>query len=163
MLKVDGVATKEDIEKVFPNKERLNKKAVAIIECFEKIPCNPCFTACKRKAIKEFKDINDLPKIDFEKCNGCGLCISKCPGLAIMVVDMTYSLDKALVKIPYEFLPLPKKGEVVKGLNRLGEYITDVEVINVLNSKGLDKTPIVSISIDKRYIKDIRNIRLKGE
>ncbi len=34
------------------------------------------------------------------------VCVSNCPGLSIVVVDETYSEKEALVKIPYEFLPL---------------------------------------------------------
>jgi Fe-S-cluster-containing hydrogenase component 2 len=158
MLVSTGVPSQEDIEKVFPDSVRLSRGAVAVIECFQDIPCNPCYTACNRNAIKEFQDINDLPTIDHGLCNGCGLCISKCPGLAIMVVDMTYSDHEALLKIPYEFIPLPSEGTIVKGLDRYGEYVSDVTVIKVLHTKALDRTPIVSIAIPKEYIHTIRNI-----
>lgn len=160
MLASTGVPTKEDLEKVFPNHARLNQGAVAVIECFQNIPCNPCYTACPRKAIKEFEDINDLPSIDYDLCNGCGLCISKCPGLAIMVVDMTYSEHEALIKIPYEFIPLPVENDMVKGVDREGNYVCDVKVVKVLNTKALDKTPIISIAVPKEHVKTIRNIRM---
>ncbi len=159
MLEKTGIPTMEDINKVFPSDERLNKGPVAVIECFQNIPCNPCYTACKFGAIKKFKDINDLPNIDHEKCTGCGLCISKCPGLSIMVVDMTYSDDEALIRIPYEFLPLPEEGEIVKGLDREGKYISDVTVVKVLNPKSFDRTPVISIAVKKDMIRTIRNIR----
>lgn len=160
MLEKTGVPTFEDLEKIFPSKERLDKGPVAIIECFQEIPCNPCYIACNRGAIKKFEDINDLPEMDIEVCNGCSLCISKCPGLAIMVIDATHSEDKALIKIPYEFLPLPKEGDIVGGLDREGNYICDVKVVKVLNSKALDKTPIVSFEVPKEYIRVIRNIEV---
>ncbi len=160
MLKQTGIPTIEDINGVFPTEERLNKGAVAVIECYQNIPCNPCYTACKQDAIKEFKDISDLPTIDHESCNGCSLCLSKCPGLAIMIVDVTYSETEALIKIPYEFLPLPKEGDVVKGLDRAGEYVADVKVVKVLNPKAFDKTPVVSVAVPKDKIKIIRNIRV---
>ncbi len=160
MLEKTGVPMIEDIDRVFPSKERLEKGPVAVIECFQNIPCNPCYTACNRGGILEFDDINDLPKMDREKCNGCGLCISKCPGLSIMVIDATYSDKSVLMKIPYEFSPLPQEGQVVRALDREGKYVCDAKVIKVLNSKALDKTPIISFAFPKEYIKVVRNIEL---
>jgi Fe-S-cluster-containing hydrogenase component 2 len=98
-----------------------------------------------------------------DNCNGCTLCVSKCPGLAIMVVDYTYSADKALLKIPYEFTPLPQKGDVVMGLDRAGQPVAQVEVVQVMNSKAMDRTPIISIAVDKAHVKTIRNIKLGGQ
>ncbi|MFT9496126.1 4Fe-4S binding protein [Anaerosolibacter sp.] len=158
MLASTGVPTRVDIEKAFPNEARMNQGASAVIECFQNIPCNPCYTACNRNAIKEFQDINDLPLIDHEQCNGCGLCISKCPGLAIMVVDMSYSEHEGLLKIPYEFIPLPVEGDIVRGLDRSGKHVCDVKVVKVLNTKYLDRTPIISIAVPKEYIHNVRNI-----
>ncbi len=160
MLSQTGVPTIEELNKVFPSEERLNKGPVAIIECFQNIPCNPCYTACRTNAIKPFKDINDLPTIDHQQCTGCSLCVSKCPGLSIMILDMTFSDNEALIKIPYEFSPLPEEQEIVKGLDRGGNYVCDVRVEKVLNTKALDRTPIISIAVKKEFAKIIRNIRM---
>lgn len=160
MLESTGVPSAEQIDSVFPSEERLEKGAVAVIECYQNIPCNPCYTACKRNAIKKFEDINDLPQINQDNCNGCGLCIAHCPGLAIMIVDATYSENEVLIKIPYEFIPLPEQGEVVKGLNREGQYVCDVRVVRILDSKALDRTPIVSIAVPRQYMKVVRNFRM---
>lgn len=148
-----GVITLKDIQ--LPSKERLEKGPVAVIECPQSIPCNPCVDACKFGAIT-MNDINDLPKIDFEKCTGCGACIGKCPGLAVFVVDMTYSDNEALIKIPYEF-NLPKIGDTVKALDRKGDVKGDAKVIRV--TKGKDKTGIVSIAVKKSLAMEVRNIR----
>jgi len=161
MLEQTGLPSAEDLAKVSPSTERLSRGPVAIIECFQRIPCDPCYAACKRGAIKEFKDINDLPEIDFELCNGCGVCVSKCPGLAIFVVDQTYSEKEALVKIPYEFLPLPEKGEVVDALDRKGETASKARVVDVLKFK--DKTCVINIAVPKELSMDIRNIRVWRE
>lgn len=163
MLERTGVPTMEDLKKVMPTEERLNKGPVAVIECFQNIPCNPCYTACNRNAIKKFEDINDLPSMDHEGCNGCGLCVSKCPGLAIMVMDMTYSEKEALLKIPYEFLPLPKENACVKGLDREGKYVCDARVIKVMNPKAFDRTPILSVAVNKEFAKIVRNIGMGDE
>jgi len=161
MLSKTGIPTKEDIEGVFPSQERLEKGPIAIFECYQHIPCNPCFSACKIGAILEFEDINDLPKLLEEKCTGCGLCIAKCPGLAISVVDYTYSETEAMMKIPYEFLPLPLEGEKVVALDRGGKEVCEATIIKVLNPMGFDKTPIISMIFPKEYLKVVRHFKLK--
>jgi len=162
MLSRTGVATIEDIESILPSKERMSKGPVAIIECFQKIPCNPCYTSCSKGAIKEFSDINDRPEIDFEKCNGCGTCISNCPGLAIFVVDESYSDQDALIKIPYEYRPLPIQGQVVDALDREGKKVGTAHVVKVQNTKALDRTAIISIAVDKSLSQQVRNIGMEG-
>lgn len=162
MFESTGIPSKELIGRAFPNIDRINKGPVAVIECFQHIPCNPCFTSCNRKAMNLMNDINDLPSLNEEKCNGCSICVGKCPGLAIMVVDGSYSDKEVLFKIPYEFLPLPSKGDIVKGLNREGKYIADVKVVNVLNSKSFDKTVIIDVSVKREYLYEFRNIRMGG-
>lgn len=71
----------------YPSEERLKKGPVAVIECCQNIPCNPCETACKFGAITVGDLITNLPVLDESKCVGCGVCLTKCPGLAIFVVD----------------------------------------------------------------------------
>lgn len=160
MFKITGIPTDEMIMNIFPELARINKGPVAIIECFQNIPCNPCTTACRRNAIADMEDLNELPILNTDICNGCGICISKCPGLAIMVVDGSFSDSEALFKIPYEFLPLPKEGDVVEGLDRAGEHLTFVKVIKVVNSKSFDKTPVIHVSVNKEFLYEFRNIRL---
>ncbi|MCK8059578.1 MULTISPECIES: 4Fe-4S binding protein [unclassified Fusibacter] len=162
MLLQTGVPTPEDIEGVFPSVARLQKGPIAIFECYQHIPCNPCFTACRLGAITEFEDINDLPVLLEEKCSGCGLCIAKCPGLAITIVDYNYSPTKALMKLPYEFLPLPEEGELVDALSRDGEVVCEAQIVKVLNPVSFDKTPIISIIFDKELIKVVRHFRRRA-
>jgi len=159
MLEKTGIPSQTQVNSIFPDESRLNKGPVAVIECFEPIPCNPCATSCPRMAIAPFVDINDIPVIDNAKCNGCGVCIVKCPGLAIMVVDTTWSDSRALIRLPYEFLPLPEKGEIIYALDRSGMMVADAEVIRVTTGT----TPVVSIAVDKPLVKVIRNIRIKQD
>lgn len=160
MLEKTGVPTIDMVNEVFPSIERINSGPVAIIECYQNIPCNPCSTVCRRDAIKMIKDINSRPTLDVEKCNGCGLCISSCPGLAIMIVDGSYSENEAIFKIPYEFLPLPKEGDIVKGLDREGKYIADVKVVKIQNPKQFDKTAVIHVIVNKKHLYNFRNIRV---
>lgn len=162
MLKKTGVPTTEDIRAVSPSQERLTKGPVAVIECFQEIPCNPCTEACKQGAIQPMADINDLPKLDYEKCNGCGVCLSRCPGLAIFIVDGSFSDTEAMVRIPFEYLPVPKAGDEVVGLNRSGEEL-GIFKVNKVQSGGLkNKTYTVWLVVPKELAMEVRSIRLGG-
>jgi len=161
MLEKTGIPTTDQIESVFPPEDRLNKGPIAVIECFQSIPCNPCATSCPKNAIQPFEDINDRPVIENENCNGCGICVTKCPGLAIMVVDMAWSETQALVKIPYEFRPLPEARDTVYALDRAGKVVASAKVIRV--TYPTSKTPIVSIAVEKSLVKTVRNIQVIKE
>ena len=158
MLREDGVPTKEDLEKVTPPDEVMNRKAVAILECFQEIPCDPCYTSCKKKAIQKFEDINDLPEIEWEECDGCGICVAMCPGLAVFIVDKTYSETEAQLILPYEFRPLPKKGQIVDGLDRTGKPVTKARVLKVVKHKT--KTYLLYLAVPKEYAMEVRHIKL---
>ena len=159
MLYQDGIPTAEDLAAVLPSEERMKKGAFAITECFQNIPCNPCAKACVKKALTVEPDINATPKIDYDVCNGCSLCISRCPGLAIFVVDMTWSDDRALVKLPYEFLPVPKKGDFVPGLDRTGREVGCFEVVSAVSGGEKNMTWVIGIAVPKDLAMTVRNIR----
>ncbi len=160
MLEKTGVPAREQVEAVKPPQERLAKGPVAIVECFQEIPCDPCYTACKREAFLPFEDINDLPQTDFEKCNGCGICLGACPGLAIFIVDESYGDHEALVMIPWEFLPVPAQGSIVQGLNREGEAVAEVKVKDVRSAGKNKKTSIITLVVPKEFAHDIRSIKV---
>lgn len=162
MLAQNGIPTAEDVAGVLPPEERLARGPVAIAECFQNIPCDPCYHSCKQGAIAEFVDINERPRIDFEKCNGCGMCMSRCPGLAIFVVDATYSDSEALVKIPYEFLPIPQADETVIAINRAGRAVGEARVVRVQNTRAQDRTAIVWLAVPKELMMEVRHFNVKG-
>ena len=63
-----------------PSDERQQKGPVAVIECIQEIPCNPCVGACQFDAIH----VNDnIALIDPHKCTLCGECVKVCPTNAI--------------------------------------------------------------------------------
>jgi Fe-S-cluster-containing hydrogenase component 2 len=134
------------------------KGGLVLVECPQRIPCNPCATSCPTGAIIPFSDINDTPRIDYEKCTGCGLCVAVCPGLACFVVDLSFSQDKALYKLPYEMLPLPSKGDTVACLGREGQELARGTVEAVVQPKR-DKTYVVHVSAPKELANDIRAIK----
>ena len=146
---------------ILPPKENWEAKkgGYVVIECPQRIPCNPCATSCPTGAVKPFVDINDTPEIDYSKCTGCGICIAKCPGLACFVVDLTYGADEALIKLPYELIPVPEKGQKVKCLNRTGEVVAEGEVLAVAEPFK-DQTKVVSVIIPKKLAGEIRAIKV---
>lgn len=159
MMEQTGVAAAADLQSVTPPAGRRGRGPVVMVECLQKIPCNPCATACARGAIERREDINELPAVDWEKCNGCGVCISRCPGLAIFVIDETFSEAEALVRLPYEFLPLPKEGGFVTGLGREARPVCRARVVKVLNGRAQDRTPVLCVAVPKEMSLVVRNIR----
>ena len=162
-LEDDGVPTEEELERLpgVPSKKRRAAGPVAVIECAEEIPCNPCELVCPKGAITVGEPITSLPVLHEEKCDGCLICIAPCPGLAIFVVDETYSDREATVMLPYEFLPLPEKGEKVDALNRRGEVVAEGTVVQVRNPKAFDRTPVVTVAVPKELGMEVRHIRLR--
>jgi len=159
-LKKNGTPDTVNIESKLPDDSVLLKGGKAIIECYQGIPCDPCMHSCPFGAIIKFEDINDIPKIDFNKCTGCGICINNCPGLAIFVINKDHTDATSTVKMPYEFLPKPEKGSEVDVLNREGIKICDGKVIQILDGPKQDKTSVVTVEVPKAYYGEARNIRV---
>ena len=146
---VSGVISRDMIK--MPSEKHL-KRGVAIIECVQEIPCNPCVNACPFGAIS-MEDLNALPKIDYDKCVGCGRCVSVCPGLAIFLVKIEG--ENGFVTLPYEMLPIPKVGEVVKVLDREGKVVGKGKIVKV---RVENKTGIITVKVDRNLIMEVRNI-----
>ncbi len=163
MFEQTAVATREMVLEKFPPIERIDKGPVAVVECYQKIPCNPCQTACPFGAIQIGADINEIPRRDEALCTGCGVCVAKCPGLSIMIVDGSKSAGTVEFRIPYEFLPLPQVGERVLGLDRAGQPICRALVKKVMNPPAFDRTPVVTLEVERKYLYDFRNFRREAE
>ena len=150
-----GIISPNILEKLglLPPTERLRKGPVAIAECPENIPCNICVDACPFDAIS-MKNINDIPRIDWSKCAGCGICAAKCPGLAIFIIDLSRP-GKAHVTVPYEFLPRPRKGDLVYILGRDGRRLGKGKVVKVLDC---EKTLLVTVEVPEEYAMEVRAI-----
>jgi Fe-S-cluster-containing hydrogenase component 2 len=161
MARAGGVLTVEEIKNFpgWPGDENIEKKRVAVLECVEDIPCNPCEEICPVGAIQVGEPVTNLPVIDGEKCTGCNQCIAICPGLAIFVVEKNHSEHLSSISMPYELLPFPGRGDGVKGLNRSGEVVCDALVESVLTSKKLDKTNIVTVTVEKKFCHEVRSVK----
>ena len=147
----------------YPSEERLESGPVAVIECIQEIPCDPCESACRFNAIVVGKPLTNLPRLVEEKCRGCGECIPACPGLAIFLVNRTYSPGEAAISIPYEYLPLPEVGPTVDALNRSGERVCSGRVIRVANPRKEYRTAVVTVAVPKRYSDQVRSLRVTSK
>ncbi len=147
----DGILDEKLLK--LPTQKQLEKGA-AILECIQKIPCNPCVDSCPTGAIS-MKDINDLPEMNYDKCIACSKCVGICPGLAIFVVKCKD--DKALITLPYEFLPEPVVGKKIQALDRAGKIVGSGIVKKVVKK---DKTFVVTIEVKKALLMIVRNIKV---
>ncbi len=160
-----GILSESELKSrgVLPGSDRLAAGPVVIVECVESIPCNPCAYACPRKAITIDGALTDLPEVDFSKCNGCTVCVAKCPGLAIFVVHKNYSKTEAAVTLPYELLPRPVAGRTVACLDRRGRAVCKGKVVKVLDSKAQNRCAVVTVAVPKRFWNKVRNVRVTGK
>ncbi len=159
MLKQTGVPSAKQIHEQFPHDEGMLQKPKAIIECYEDIPCNPCATSCPFDAITIPENINVRPRIDFERCTGCAICVYRCPGLAITVFQT--NADNAIMKLPYEFTPLPEVGDTLRVLDRGGNPLTNGKVLKVQHAKAQNKTALIHIEFPKAHLYEAITIEVK--
>lgn len=100
-------------------------------ECIKFCPVNKMGSECvvlgeDRKA-----------RIDEELCNGCGICVKKCPFEAITIVNLAEELKKEKIQqygvngFRLYRLPLPKKGAVLGLVGRNG--IGKTTALNILS------------------------------
>jgi len=165
-ISFNGTSSEEELEKSpgYPSEKIQKEKKVVIIECIQEIPCNPCEEACKFGAISVGKPITNLPQVDFEKCTGCGQCIAKCPGLAIYLLDYRYSQNEASISFPYEYYPFPNEGDMLRAVDKKGNFVCKGKVVKVRNPRVYKGTAVITITFPKKYYKEVRSIeRIRGE
>jgi Fe-S-cluster-containing hydrogenase component 2 len=159
-LEGTGVLSLDELMRApgMPTEGRMGEGPVAIIECTQEIPCDPCVDACPHGAIEMAGGITGLPQLLGERCTGCGVCIAQCPGQAIFVVHVDYGPEWALLMIPYEFHPLPRVHARVSLLDREGRVVGEGEVLKVRNPRKNDRTPVISLRVPRGLIMGVRNI-----
>ena len=165
-----GYVTLEDLRKAgnIPPDDILEARPVPIFDCLENIPCTPCRDVCPTGAVV-MKSMIDKPRVIWEKCTGCTLCAQACPGLAITIVWMNFGKTRlkgrkdaenlALVAVPYELLPLPKRGDKVRVYDRANRYICDGEVYSVIKSPKFG-TVLVNVLVPRHCALEVKHVEV---
>ncbi|MDY6795408.1 MAG: (2Fe-2S)-binding protein [Actinomycetota bacterium] len=139
--------------------EKALKGPVAVVDCREEIPCNPCEEVCGRGAIKVGEDICSLPIYNPEACNGCGKCVAVCPGMAVFLIDRSRGNGKARVTVPYEM-----KG-VIEGKRRTwavdgeGKILGAAKIVKTARMGKEDKTLLVTVEVPENWALKVRGVK----
>ena len=151
-----GFVSEEEL-KWFPAASYEKEGIHPVIECTQNIPCNPCQEACKFGCILVGANITKIPAIDTaKKCSGCGMCVATCSGQAIFLVNKNFAQDFASIAFPYEFLPMLKKGDKGKALDRSGKAVCDAEIVEVKLAPAMDKTAVVTMKVPVQFADSAR-------
>ncbi len=160
-LKITGAMSLEELKNSqcyqLPPESRV--ALAAVIECIEEIPCNPCETACPQHAITIGSEITNVPVVNLDLCNGCGLCVAACPGLAIYLKKFAFKPALAYISFTFEYYPLPKKDDVIHMIDRFGNVVCDGTVVKVVNIARNDKTVIVHATYPNKYYEQVVNMQ----
>jgi Fe-S-cluster-containing hydrogenase component 2 len=156
-----GIPSQAELEASpgYPSKQALARGPIVVIECVQDIPCNPCELVCPNNAIHVGDPITNLPVFLADECDACSQCIPICPGQAIFRVDLTYSSDRGAVSFPYEFLPMPKAGDIVQAVSRAGAVLCEAEVLRVQQPKSFDLTAVITLAVPKELAMEVRSMK----
>jgi len=130
-----------------------------VIECYQRIPCNPCESCCPTSAIRVGPDPTGLPTVDPGKCTGCLSCVRLCPGMAVFLVERLPEHDEAFISMPWEFLPLPERGQSGHGLDREGQPVCDARVVRVLPTRRPGDTTVMTVAVPLDQVHTVRGFR----
>ena len=129
-------------------------RGLAVLECCQAIPCNPCTSACKTGAITK-DSLTSLPVFHPEKCIGCRMCVAACSGQAIFFLRRCGE-GQVEITFPYEYLPLPHVGQTVTALDRMGQPVCRAAVTGVDCPKAYNKTTLVTLAVPEQYQDTVR-------
>jgi hypothetical protein len=65
------------------------------------------------------------------------------------------------VTVPYEFLPLPEKGETVIALERSGKVLGEAKVTGVRKTERMDQTAMVTLEVPREWSMKARAFQRK--
>lgn len=147
-----------DIDEIW---RRAEGGAVAILDCREEIPCDPCEAVCARGAIVVGKNVCDLPRYDPGLCNGCGRCVAICPGMAIYLLDRSSRDGGARLTLPYEMKEEIKAGDEVWALDEDGSPLGKEKVVKTAKMNKRDHSLLVTVDVPEEWALKVRGVRIR--
>lgn len=132
---------------------------LAFLDCWEEIPCNPCEGACRKGAITVGPDICAPPSYDPDKCDGCGKCVSICPGMAVFILDRSVGGGLARVTLPYEMrdeMGVEQEAWVVDGE---GNELAKGKIVRVSGAARIGQTLLVTVEVGEEWALKVRGVR----
>jgi Fe-S-cluster-containing hydrogenase component 2 len=132
---------------------------VAVVDCLEEIPCNPCEKACRKGAIVVGDDICALPVYNPSDCDGCGRCVAVCPGMAVFLLDRSKGKGRARVTVPFEMKEPMEAGKVVWAVDEKGEPLGKVKIIKANRMGKDDKTILVTVDVPEEWALKVRGVK----
>lgn len=137
-------------------------KRYVVLDCSEEIPCNPCEEVCGRGAIVVGENINAAPIFYEKKCDGCGACVSVCPGSCIYLVEEEGG-GTARMTMAYDRLPRPLTGDIVTLVDGAGVSKGQGIVYRVKNTKSDRHLWQVTVSTEPQLAPVVRGFRQEGQ
>jgi Fe-S-cluster-containing hydrogenase component 2 len=134
------------------------KGPVALVDCSERIPCNPCEEACRRGAIVVGENICDPPRYQPGKCDGCGRCVALCPGMAVSLLDRSGGDGKARVTVPYEMREDLAAGEEAWARDKEGNTLGKGKIVKVLGRGEAGRTKLVTIEVPEHCALKVKGV-----
>lgn len=135
------------------------KGPVAVVDCRENIPCNPCEDSCPRGAIVVGDDICALPTYDPESCNGCGRCVAACPGMAIFLMDRSGGKGRVRITVPYEMKGDMAEGEETWAADREGNILGKGKIVGVKRIRKRERTLLVTVEVPEDWALKVRGVK----
>lgn len=141
--------------------EEAAKGPVAVVDCHEEIPCNPCEEACPTGAISLEPDICAIPRLDPRACNGCGRCVALCPGMAVFLLDRREGRGFARMTVPYEMAVVPRVGEEAMAVDGEGNVVGEGKIVKVTRRGGKSPTLLVTLRVPEEMALKVRGVRYR--
>lgn len=138
--------------------EAAREGPVAVVDCDEEIPCNPCEEACRRGCIRIGENICAVPRYDPRRCNGCARCVAVCPGMAIFLLDRSGPGGAVRVTVPYEMGEELEPGKEAWAVDARGNPLGKGSLVRAVNTGG---TVLATVEVPGEWALKVRGVRVR--